>query len=81
MSRGGRYRSQSGRYVFTPQHCWVLNPPGAPGRWPGLLLEWRRAADDDWEGRVAYVAHLQSGHALMELWMPAQLLEPLASRG
>ena len=77
MGKGSRYRSPSGRYVFAPQHCWVLNPPGAPGRWPGLLLEWRRGPDG-WEGRVAYVAQLQNGHALVELWMPAQLLEPVA---
>jgi hypothetical protein len=80
MSKGSRYRSESGRYVFTPQHCWVLNPPGAPGRWPGLLLEWRRGSDG-WEGRVAYAAHLQNGHALMELWMPAQWLERVAPHG
>lgn len=26
------------------------------------------------EGRVAYVAHVQNGHTLMELWLPAELL-------
>ena len=54
----------------------LLGPPlpGAPGRWPGLLLEWRQTVDGDWEGRVAYVAHLQNGHALVELWLPAELL-------
>jgi len=75
VGKGRRYGSASGSYVFAPKHCWVVNPPGAPGRWPGLLLEWRHDADG-WEGRVAYATHLQNGHALMELWMPAQLLEP-----
>jgi hypothetical protein len=55
----------------------VLNPAGAAGRWPGPLLEWRRSPDG-WEGRVAYVPHLQNGHALVELWLPAQLLHAVA---
>ena len=59
---------------FAPKHCWVLNPPGAPGRWPGLLLEWQRTPTGGWEGRVAYVPHLQNGHALVELWLSAQHL-------
>ena len=62
---GSRYQPQPTRRAFAP-HCWVLNPAGAPGRWPGLLLEWRRA-NGEWEGRVAHVAHLQTGHALMKL--------------
>jgi hypothetical protein len=73
MSRGSRFHTKPSHHTFTPKHCWVVNPPGAPGRWPGLLLEWRRS-DDGWEGRVAYVPHLQNGHALVELWLPAQLL-------
>ena len=73
MGRGSRYQPQPSRQSFAPKHCWVLNPPGAPGRWPGLLLEWRQGASG-WEGRVAYVAHLQNGHALVELWLPAEFL-------
>jgi hypothetical protein len=76
MSRGARYQPQPSRTAVTPKHCWVVNPPGAPGRWPGLLLEWRRAENGEWEGRVAYVAQLQNGHALMELWLPGAFLAP-----
>jgi len=75
MGTGSRTPYLVGPRPFAPKHCWVLNPPGAPGRWPGLLLEWRRD-DCGWEGRVAYAPHLQNGHALMELWLPADLLEP-----
>ena len=25
------------------RHCWVRGLAEAPGRWPGLLVEWRRA--------------------------------------
>jgi hypothetical protein len=74
MGRGSRYQPQPARRVFAPKHCWVLNPPGAPGRWPGLLLEWRQTPSGRWEGRVADAAHLQNGHALVELWLPAELL-------
>ena len=35
------------------RHCWVLDPPDAPGTWPGLLVEWRQR-EDGWHGRVAY---------------------------
>jgi hypothetical protein len=73
-SRGSRYQPQPLRRAFAPKHCWVLNPPGAPGRWPGLLLEWRRTVDGEWEGRVASAPYSQNGHALVELWLPAQLL-------
>jgi hypothetical protein len=37
------------------------------------VLEWCRGASGGL-GRVAYVPHLQNGHALVELWLPAQLL-------
>jgi hypothetical protein len=33
--------------------CWVIDAPGYPGRFPGIVLEWRRAGDA-WEARVAY---------------------------
>jgi hypothetical protein len=35
----------------------------------GLLLEWRRSVNIGYKGRVAYVAHLQNGHALVERWL------------
>ena len=36
------------------RHCWVIDPPVAPGRWPGIVLEWRQR-EGRWEGRVVVV--------------------------
>jgi hypothetical protein len=36
------------------RHCWVVDAPAQPGRYPGVLLEWRRR-DQAWDGLVAYV--------------------------
>ena len=43
---------------------------------PGLLVEWRDV-DGRWQGRVVYVGLLRSGAwALVEEWLPAELLTP-----
>lgn len=57
------------------RHCWVVDAPGHPGRWPGLLLEWRRE-DDGWLGRVAYaIPDLdRAGARMIERWLPATCL-------
>ena len=57
------------------KHCWVTGPiDGGPPR-PGLLLEWRKDADERWEGRVTYAAELRPGcWAAVEEWLPAALL-------
>jgi len=57
------------------RHCWVHDPPDAPGTWPGLLVEWRRR-DGGWQGRVAYTIAGPHGSALVEAWLPAGRLEP-----
>jgi hypothetical protein len=57
------------------RHCWVRDPPDAPGTWPGLLVEWRRR-DGAWQGRVAYTVAGPHGPALVEAWLPAARLEP-----
>jgi hypothetical protein len=57
------------------RHCWVRNPPDAPGIWPGLLVEWRQR-DGSWQGRVAYTVAGPHGPALVEAWLPAARLEP-----
>ena len=57
------------------RHCWVRNPPDAPGTWPGLLVEWRQRAGG-WQGRVAYTVTGPHGPALVEAWLPAARLEP-----
>jgi len=52
------------------RHCWVRDPPDAPGTWPGLLVEWRHRADG-WHGRVAYTVDGGRGPVLVEAWLPA----------
>ncbi|MQA35346.1 hypothetical protein JD78_01082 [Modestobacter roseus] len=55
------------------RHCWVLDPPDAPGTWPGLLVEWRQQ-EDGWHGRVAYTITGAHGPVLVEAWLPAEQL-------
>ncbi|SEL91674.1 hypothetical protein SAMN04515665_12320 [Blastococcus sp. DSM 46786] len=57
------------------RHCWVHDPPEAPGTWPGLLVEWRQR-DGAWQGRVTYALSGPHGSALVEAWLPAARLEP-----
>lgn len=57
------------------RHCWVRDPAGAPGTWPGLLVEWRQRAGT-WQGRVVYSVTGPHGAALVEAWLPAARLEP-----
>ena len=57
------------------RHCWVRDPPDAPGVWPGLLVEWRQRGGS-WQGRVAYTVTGPHGPALVEAWLPAAQLEP-----
>lgn len=64
------------------RHCWVDGLPQAPGRWPGLLVEWRQASEDDsrlsgWSGRVVYaVEHTPGYTVLIEAWVAAEHLQP-----
>lgn len=57
------------------RHCWVHDPPGSPGTWPGLLVEWRQR-EGAWQGRVTYTVAGPHGPALVEAWLPAARLEP-----
>lgn len=57
------------------RHCWVRDPPDAPGTWPGLLVEWRQRGGG-WQGRVAYTVTGPHGPALVEACLPAARLEP-----
>ena len=57
------------------RHCWVRDPPEAPGIWPGLLVEWRQRGGS-WQGRVAYTVTGPHGPTLVESWLPAARLEP-----
>ena len=56
------------------RHCWVRDPPDAPGTWPGLLVEWRQR-EDGWHGRVAYTVVGGNGPVLVEAWLPAEQLK------
>ena len=56
------------------RHCWVHEPPDAPGTWPGLLVEWRQR-EDGWHGRVAYTVVGAHGPVLVEAWLPADQLK------
>jgi hypothetical protein len=59
------------------RHCWVSDAADRQGvKRPGLLVEWRRTPTA-WEGRVVYAAALRPGEwALVEEWLPADLLTP-----
>ncbi len=54
------------------QHCWIEDHPGSPGRWPGLLVEWRRGGRHGWQGRVVWAVDDGDGRSvLLEAWVDA----------
>jgi hypothetical protein len=57
------------------RHCWVQGLPQAPGRWPALLVEWRRSGTA-WEGRAVYVVAEGGAAVVVESWLPAAHLHP-----
>jgi hypothetical protein len=59
-----------------PRHCWVSDLADAPGRWPGLVAEWARAADGGWTARVVYAVRDGGQVVLVESWVPAGHLQP-----
>ena len=62
--------------VTGPRHCWVTGLPEAPGRWPGLLVEWRTEEAGQWFGRVVYAVDDAGRGVLIETWVPARHLQP-----
>lgn len=59
------------------RHCWVSGLPGAPGRHPGLLAEWRHdQGSGRWLGRVVYAVDEHGRVVLVERWVPATHLTP-----
>lgn len=52
-------------------HCWVQDPPEAPGRWPALLLRWDRTPAGTWRGQVAYAFLRGTEVVLVEAWLDA----------
>ena len=59
------------------RHCWVLDPPGTLGKWPGIVLEWRRSDDRGWWGHVAYAVERDGGPVLVVEWLVAAYLAPV----
>lgn len=59
------------------RHCWVRGLPDRPGRWPGLLAEWRQdGGSGRWLGRVVYVVDDAGQAVLIETWVDAEHLTP-----
>ncbi len=56
------------------RHCWVIGVPDHPGRWAGLLAEWRRGSAG-WEGRVVYAVAVADRCVLVEAWLSAAQLQ------
>jgi hypothetical protein len=57
------------------KHCWVVDSPGHPGRWPGLLLEWRKdPVEGEWAGRIAVVGGSPGDRRPVEVWVSARYL-------
>ncbi len=57
------------------RHCWVSGLPDAPGRWPGLLVEWGQRREG-WFGRVVYAVDDGDRVVLVETWVAADHLQP-----
>ena len=58
------------------RHCWVSGLAEHPGRWPGLVLEWRKVTPSVWQGRVVYAIHDGRQTVLIEAWLSGACLEP-----
>ena len=59
------------------RHCWVSGLPERPGRFAGLLAEWRQDRDTGgWQGRVVYAVDDGCATVLVESWVPAGHLHP-----
>jgi hypothetical protein len=70
-----RTPESSGR-PSSARHCWVSGLPDHPGRWPGLVLEWRKVTPSIWQGRVVYAVHDGRQTVLIEAWLSGACLEP-----
>ena len=70
---------EPGTRAVVHRHCWVQGLGDAPGRWPGLLVEWRQAPDGaaGWQGRVVYVVSPgTAAPVVVEAWLAAGHLSP-----
>lgn len=68
---------RSDRRAVVTRHCWVTGLPDCPGRWAGLLIEWRREPDTGrWSGRVVYCVDEAGCGVLVETRIDADHLAP-----
>ena len=59
------------------RHCWVAGPAGAPGRWPGVIIEWRRdPLLANWSALVVYVVTEGTQSTTVHTWVSADFLSP-----
>ena len=64
------------RPVLT-RHCWVTGLPDCPGRWAGLVAEWRQDSHaGGWQGRVVYAVDEGAATVMVEAWVHARHLHP-----
>lgn len=64
--------------IVAAKHCWVVDSPLSPGRWPGLLLGWRRR-EAGWQGLAVWVVNDDDSSVLLQAWLAAEHLQ--AQRG
>ncbi len=57
-------------------HVWVTGPPQARGPHPGLLYRWESRPGLGWFALVVYL--VQEDDALVQQWVPASRLSPVA---
>lgn len=72
-------QSYNGSGPTLGRHVWLVDAPGQPGRWPGLLVEWRRVDEGPWVARVVYAIPEpdRSGNRVVERWLPGDCLSPV----
>ena len=58
------------------RHCWVIDPEGWPGTWPGLLHEWRRTGSG-WTALVTMAVLHDGRQVIVQVEIPASHLRPL----
>jgi hypothetical protein len=61
------------------RHCWVTNAAGVRGRWPGIVLEWRRH-EGRWQGRAVAVVLNGEDQQDIYAWFDQDDLAPAERR-
>ena len=59
------------------RHCWITDAPGLPaGRWPGVVVEWRRLGAR-WQGRALVVVPEGRDGRVICGWFEQTVLTPV----